>query len=160
MPKVPFNILHYLFLSQSSVTASVHSELGQSERVNFFFSKLSQLDDMRNYILINKMYYLGSIIGNLFLVQFSSVSQLCLTFCDPMNHSTPGPPVHHQLPEFTQTRVHRVSDAIQKCAKILSLPVTNSSEDNMKPDLIRCLVKVEVSLRDSNVKICTFISCV
>ena len=46
-------------------------------------------------------------------VQFSSVTHLCLTLCDPMNHSTPGLPVHHQLPEFTQTHVHRVSDAIQ-----------------------------------------------
>ena len=44
-------------------------------------------------------------------VQFSHsvVSKLC----DPMNHSTPGHPVHHQLPEFTQTHIHRVSDAIQ-----------------------------------------------
>ena len=46
-------------------------------------------------------------------VQFSSVTQSCLTLCDPMNHSTPGLPVHHQLPEFTQTHVHQVSDAIQ-----------------------------------------------
>ena len=45
-------------------------------------------------------------------VQFSSVTQSCPTLCDPMNHSTPGLPVHHQLPEFTQTHVHRVSDAI------------------------------------------------
>ena len=43
-------------------------------------------------------------------IQFSSVSQSCLTLCDPMNHSKPGLPVHHQLPEFTQTHVHRVSD--------------------------------------------------
>ena len=46
-------------------------------------------------------------------VQFSSLAQLCPTLCDPMNCSTPGLPVHHQLPEFTQTHVHRVSDAIQ-----------------------------------------------
>ena len=46
-------------------------------------------------------------------VQFSSVAQSCPTLCDPMNHSTPGFPVHHQLPEFTQTHVHRVGDAIQ-----------------------------------------------
>ena len=46
-------------------------------------------------------------------VQFSSVAQWCPTLCDPMNHSTPGLPVHHQLPEFTQTHVHWVSDAIQ-----------------------------------------------
>ena len=46
-------------------------------------------------------------------VQFSSVTQSCPTLCDPMNGSMPGLPVHHQLPEFTQTHVHRVSDAIQ-----------------------------------------------
>ena len=46
-------------------------------------------------------------------VEFSSVAQSCPTLCDPMNRSTPGLPVHHQLPEFTQTHVHRVSDAIQ-----------------------------------------------
>ena len=46
-------------------------------------------------------------------VQFSSVAQSCPTLCDPMNRSTPGLPVHHLLPEFTQTHVHRVSDAIQ-----------------------------------------------
>ena len=46
-------------------------------------------------------------------VQFSSVTQSCPTLCDPMNCSTPGLPVHHQLPEFTQTHVHQVSDAIQ-----------------------------------------------
>ena len=46
-------------------------------------------------------------------VQFSSVAQSCLTLCDPMNRSTPGLPVHHQLPESTQTHVHRVGDAIQ-----------------------------------------------
>ena len=46
-------------------------------------------------------------------VQFSSVAQSCPTLGDPMNPSTPGLPVHHQLPEFTQTHVHRVSDAIQ-----------------------------------------------
>ena len=46
-------------------------------------------------------------------VQFSSVAQSCPTLCDPMNRSTPGLPVHHQLPEFTQTLVHWISDAIQ-----------------------------------------------
>ena len=46
-------------------------------------------------------------------VQFSSVTQSCLTLCDPMDNSTPGLPVRHQLPEFTQTHVHRVGDAIQ-----------------------------------------------
>ena len=53
-------------------------------------------------------------------VQFSSVAQSCPTLCDPMNCSTPGLPVHHQLPEFTQTHVHRVSDAIQPSHPLLS----------------------------------------
>ena len=47
------------------------------------------------------------------ITQFSSVAQLCPTLCDPMNRSMPGLPVHHQLPEFTQTHIHQVSDAIQ-----------------------------------------------
>ena len=46
-------------------------------------------------------------------VQFSSVAQSCPTLCDPMDCSMPGLPGHHQLPEFTQTRVHQVGDAIQ-----------------------------------------------
>ena len=55
------------------------------------------------------------------LVHFSSVAQSCLTLCNPMNRSTPGLPVHHQLLEFTQTHVHRVSDAIQP-SHLLSSP--------------------------------------
>ena len=45
--------------------------------------------------------------------QITSVAESCRTLCDPMNRSTPGHPVQHQLPEFTQTHVHQVSDAIQ-----------------------------------------------
>ena len=47
------------------------------------------------------------------IIQFSSVTRSCPTLCDPMNCSMPGLPVHHQLSEFTQTHVHRVSDVIQ-----------------------------------------------
>ena len=59
---------------------------------------------------IKKMWYINTME---YSVQFSSVTQLCPTLCDPMNHSIPGLPVHHQLPEFTQTHVHWISDAIQ-----------------------------------------------
>ena len=58
-------------------------------------------------------------------VQFSSVTQLCPTLRDPMNHSTPGLPVHHQLPEFTQTHVHQVvmpSSHLILCRPLLLLP--------------------------------------
>ena len=63
-------------------------------------------------------------------VQFSSVTQLCPTLCDPMNRSTPGLPVHHQLPEFTQSHIHRVSDAIQPSHPLLSPspPAPNPSQ--------------------------------
>ena len=63
-------------------------------------------------------------------VQFSSVTQRCLTPCNPMDHSTPGLPVHHQLPEFTQTHVHQVGGAIQPSHPLLSLslPALNPSQ--------------------------------
>ena len=63
-------------------------------------------------------------------VQFSSVAQSCLTLCDPINHGTPGFHVHHQLPEFTQTHVHRVGDAIQPSYPLLfpSPPAPNPSQ--------------------------------
>ena len=51
--------------------------------------------------------------STLLIIQFSSVAQSCPTLCNPMNHIMPGLPVHHQLPEFIQTHVHRVGDAIQ-----------------------------------------------
>ena len=62
--------------------------------------------------------------------QFSSVAQLCLTLCDPMDCSMPGFPVHHQLPELAQTHVHRVSDAIQPSYPVLapSPPAFNFSQ--------------------------------
>ena len=68
--------------------------------------------------------------SNYMTFQFSSVAQSCPTLCDPMNRSTPGLPVHHQLMEFTQTHVHRVSDAIQPSHPLtsLSLPALNLSQ--------------------------------
>ena len=63
---------------------------------------------------------------------FSSVAQSCPTLCDPMNRSTPGLPVHHQLPEFTQTHVHRVHDAIQP-----SHPLSSPSPPAPIPPSIR-----------------------
>ena len=62
----------------------------------------------------------------------SSVTQSCPTLCKPMNRSTPGLPVHHQLPESTQTHVHRVSDAIQP-----SHPLSFLSPPALNPPSIR-----------------------
>ena len=71
---------------------------------------------------IRKLWYIYTMECS---VQFSSVAQSCLTLCHPMNRSMPGLPVHHQLPEFTQTHVHRVIDAISHlilCCPLLLLP--------------------------------------
>ena len=69
-------------------------------------------------------------------VQFSSVAQSCPAVCDPMNHSTPGLPVHHHLPEFTQTHVHRVSDDIQP-----SHPLSSPSPPAPNPSQHQSLFK-------------------
>ena len=68
----------------------------------------------------HKLYILNSSV-----CQFSLVAQSCPTLCNPMNRSTPGLPVHHQLPEFTQTHVHQVSVAsshVILCRPLLLLP--------------------------------------
>ena len=89
-----------------------------------------------NYDLWQVSFYGFSLFGDaLFFPQFSSVTQSCLTLCNPMNHSTPGLPVHHQLLEFTQTHVHRVSDAIQPSHPMSSPfpPASNPSEHQRLP---------------------------
>ena len=78
------------------------------------------------------------------LVQFSSVAQSCPTLCDPMNCSMPGLPVHHQLPEFTQTHVHRVGDAIQPSHPLSSPspPASNPSQHQSLSQLVNSLHEV------------------
>ena len=71
---------------------------------------------------------LANLTASLSSIQFSSVTQSCSTLCDPMNHSAPGLPVHHQLLEFTQTHAHRVGDAIQP-----SHPLSSPSPPALNP---------------------------
>ena len=66
------------------------------------------------------------------------VTQSCPTLCDPMNRSTPGLPVHHQLPKFTQTHVHRVSDAIQ-ASHPLSSPSPPAPNPSQHQSLFQCV---------------------
>ena len=81
------------------------------------------------YSLINLFVLDVSAITTYFIIiQFSSDTQSCPTLCDPMNRSTPGLPVHHQLPEFTPTHVHLVGDAIQP-----SHPLSSPSPPAHKP---------------------------
>ena len=83
----------------------------------------------------------GAASPSLASVQFSSVAQSCLTLCDPMNHSTPGLPVHHQLSGFTQTHVHQVSDAIQPSHPLSSPspPAPNPSQHQSLFQWVRSL---------------------
>ena len=78
-------------------------------------------------------------------IEFSSITQSCLTLCDLMDHSTPGFPVHHLLLEFTQTHVHRVSDAIQPSHPLLfpSPPAFNLSQHQGLFKWISSLHRVE-----------------
>ena len=64
--------------------------------------------------------YIVTLLFNLYTESVSPVAQLCLTLCSPMNHSMPGLPVHHQLPEFIQAHAHRVSNAIKPSHPLLS----------------------------------------
>ena len=68
------------------------------------------------------MFVLISILISPFSISISSVAQSCPTLCNSMNHNMPGLPVHHQLLEFSQTHVHRVSNAIQPGCPLLLLP--------------------------------------
>ena len=76
------------------------------------------------------MKYIYSILYGTQTTNFSSVTQSCLTLCNPMDYSTPGFPVHHQLPELIQTHVHQVGDVIQPSHSLLSpsTPTFNQSQ--------------------------------
>jgi len=96
----------------------VHKLIVYYTRSHFSIRSVSSFAHSRNDIQRSGWLSQGHTLSS---VQFSSVAQLCPTLCDPMNHSTPGLPVHHHLPEFTQTHVHWVSDAIQPSHPLSSL---------------------------------------
>ena len=106
---IPFNILGWL-ISHNSL-------------FYYFITK-----DLQNTVYLQIiLYHLTHHIMT--SIQFSSVAQSCPTLCNPMNHSTPGLPVHHRLPEFTQTHVHPVGDAIQPSHPLSSpSPAPNPSQ--------------------------------
>ena len=97
------------------------------------FQKIMYGEHLGLQLTLESIQQISIVILCIFLVavQFSSVAQSCPTLCDPMNLSTPGLPVHHQLLEFTQTHVHRVSDAIQPSPPLSSPspPAPNPSQN-------------------------------
>ena len=96
------------------------------EEAGSFTSKFNAVIIMRGFVIS---------------VQFSSFTQSCPTLCDPMDCSTPGFPVHHQLPELAQTHVHWVSDATQP-----SRPLSSPSPPAFNPSQHQCLVQWVSSL--------------
>ena len=112
------NTVYRVFLSCSSKFSRLLPKI-QFQSCFYIFMCLQQ----QYPTLSTKICISYSLVTN--WLQFSSVAQSHLTLCDPMNRSTPGLPVHHQLPEFTQTHVHWVGDAIQPshlCRPLLLLP--------------------------------------
>ena len=81
-------------------------------------------------------------------VQFSPVAQSCPILCDPPNCSTPGLPVRHQLPEFTQTHVHQVGDAIQpQCLafhKNIGMQETKPNSQKPRPKKTKLIYKIQI----------------
>jgi len=100
---------------------------GSSSLRYLLMTLLMPLAALLVFFLLNKMVvscmtkYVAKGLVKLMMIQFSSVAQSCLTLCDPMNYSTPGLPIHHQLPESTQTHVHWLGDAIQPSHPLSSL---------------------------------------
>ena len=110
-----YNVLYRVLFKCAQISLKIYACVHAS--VTFFSALRSPQGEV-----YSKQEYLS--------FQFSSVTQSCPTVCDPMTRSTPGFPVHHQLPEFTQTHVHRVGDAIQPSHPLSSpsLPAPNPSQ--------------------------------
>ena len=123
-----FLLLIWLFFFFFLLFIAMWNKLYRRDQTRFsksvFLERTFLLKQNQKFNNLDRNYYdscwhtllLNEFIKNsesVYSVQFSSVGQSCPTLCHPMNHSMPGLPVHYQLPEFTQTHVHRVSDATQ-----------------------------------------------
>ena len=107
--------------------------------------------NVSGWVLFYFVYYLEvDFLGCSTSDQIRSVAQSCPTLCDPMNHSTPGLPVHHQIPEFTETHIPRVSDAIQP-----SQPLSSPSPSAPNPSQHQSLFQW-VNSRHEVVKVLEF----
>ena len=118
--------IYYSFFSLVIICSFFKLWKSWKSRISHFFPPLltSLLCTFSNPHSLSLTDYDHTIIlldeSSVFYIQFSSVAQSCLTLWDPMNCSMPGLPVHHQLPESTQTHVHWVDDAIQPSHPLLS----------------------------------------
>ena len=124
---IPVELLQILKNDAVKVLQSIRQKIWKMQQwpqdwKRSFFIAVSKKGNVKEY----SSYHTIALIS----VQFSSVTQSCPTLCDPMNRSTLGLHVHHQLPEFTQTHVHQVSDAIQPSHPLVSPspPAPNPSQ--------------------------------
>ena len=108
------------------------SDLGKWEHGNLIFKFIN---DLKTQFWLKKY---SLIFSNPWSPQFSSFAQSCPALCNPMNCSTPGLPVHHQLPEFTQTHIHQVGDAIQPSQPLLS-PSPPAPNPSQRQSLFQCV---------------------
>ena len=106
-------------------TPNCHVSSGHRTGRGLFSFQLQWKEMPKNVPTTTQLHSSHTLVSS---VQFSSMAQSCLTLCNPMNRSTPGLPVHHHLPEFTQIQVHRVSDAIQP-----SHPLSSPSPPSPNP---------------------------
>ena len=109
----------FISIPKKGICWIIEKARGFHKNIYFCFIDYSKAFDCMDHNILWKILkeigipdHLICLLRNLYAGQIRSVAQSCPTLCDPMNCSTPGLPVHHQLPEFTQTHVHRVSDAI------------------------------------------------
>ena len=106
-----------------------HNEWNKSDRqISYDIAYMWNLKKWYNWTYLQNRNRVTD-VENKLIVQFTSVVPSCPTLCDPMNYSTQGLPVHHQLPEFTQTHVHWVGDAIHPSHPLSSpSPALNLSQ--------------------------------
>ena len=117
----PYTILllcYYCYTVNIVLSFSIPCQLFNAQFQHHFLHESFPVSSSEETVSpLNRLY---PVLYSSVYIQFSSVAQSCPTLFDPMNRSTPGLPVHHQLPESTQTHVHRVNDAIQPSHPLLS----------------------------------------
>jgi len=118
---IPWNVAHQAPLSMGFSRQEYWSRLPTR-------SVKKKVSSVSSFLVITAIYFFAFLLSSRESVQFSSVPQSCPTLCDPMDCSTPGFPVHHQLPEVIQTHVHPVGDAIQPSHLLPPSPAFNLSQ--------------------------------
>ena len=153
-----FAFLHFFFLGMVLITTSCIMSWTSFHSSSGTLSIKSNPLNLQS-VIKQEMTRVNTKSTSISTVQFSSVTQSCPTLCDPINHSMPGLPVHHKLPEFTQTHAHWLGDAIQPSHLLLypSPPTPNPSQQqglfqwaNSSHEVAKVLVSASASVLPIN----------